>query len=319
MQMVNLLALATSFFSNQFILPALLCYILTIAFVPASMKIAHVLHAVDMPGEIKIHKFATPRLGGVAIFASFTISMLFFPSFTVLMPIGGRVFIGSGLILIFSLGAIDDVRNLSAKTKLTFQFVSALLAVIGIALLFPMSRPYKYFGIYAFILVFTNSFNLIDGMDGLAASLAMVMALAIGALASIVHDYFILFAAILIVSCSTGFLFYNLNPARVFLGDCGSTFVGFALATMLSMLWLHSAHRFSFLPLILLAGVPMFDTLLVIVTRIAGQKSLFVGDRNHSYDQLLQKGLTTFQTLVILCAISLVLAILGVFIYVRLI
>jgi UDP-GlcNAc:undecaprenyl-phosphate GlcNAc-1-phosphate transferase len=305
----------TVFLTSQLILPALLCYVLTIVLVPASMKMAHLLHAVDMPGDIKIHHRATPRLGGLAIFMSVLITMTLFPSLTKSLPLNGKILIIISLSAIFLLGAIDDIFNLRARTKLALQIVCTLMAGMGIAIFYPSTQVAQLIIVCLFILLFTNSFNLIDGMDGLAGSLAMILAFAIGLIASLTQNHFVLFISILIASCSTGFLFYNLNPARVFLGDCGSTFIGFALAILLSMLWLNSVHRFTFLPLVVLASVPLFDTFLVMVKRKIRGEPLFVGDRNHSYDVLLQKGFTVHQTLAILCVISVILASLGVYIF----
>ncbi|MBN1559782.1 undecaprenyl/decaprenyl-phosphate alpha-N-acetylglucosaminyl 1-phosphate transferase [candidate division KSB1 bacterium] len=309
------MAILTALLTDQLIIPALFCYVLTLALMPVSMKLAHFLHAVDMPGDIKIHQHATPRLGGLAIFVSIMISMRLFPSLTHALPLNGRIFIVLSLSGIFLLGVIDDVVNLRPGTKLALQIGCTLIAGTGMAIFYPSTQVAHLIAVCFFLLLFTNSFNLIDGMDGLAGSLAMILAFAIGIIASLTGNCFVLFVSILVASCSTGFLFYNLNPARVFLGDCGSTLIGFTLAISLSMLWLNSAQRYSFIPLIVLAGVPLFDTFLVLVKRKTRHKPLFVGDRNHSYDVLLQKGFTVHQTLAILCVISFVLASLGVTIF----
>ncbi|MBN1464482.1 undecaprenyl/decaprenyl-phosphate alpha-N-acetylglucosaminyl 1-phosphate transferase [candidate division KSB1 bacterium] len=304
----------TVFSTSQLILPALLCYVLTVVLAPASIKIANLLNAVDRPGEIKIHSRPTPRLGGLAIFLSVVISVALHPTMTHTLPVNGRMLVGMSSSAIFLVGAIDDSLDLGARTKLLLQIACVLLAVTGLAIFYP-GQPLPFIAVFIFILLFTNSFNLIDGMDGLAGSLAMILAFAIGLIASLTHNQAVLFLAILLTSSSTGFLFYNLNPARLFLGDCGSTFIGFSLAILLSMLWLNSGHPSVGLPLVVLAGVPLFDTFFVLLKRKIRHAPLFAGDREHTYDVLLQKGLTIQQTLAIFCAISVFLTSLGVYIY----
>lgn len=286
-------------------------FISTLLLVPISIKLAHTFGVLDQPGPFKIHKHTTPRLGGLAIFVStLFISSIFMTSFKH-SHIAASILILSSIVAIFVLGLIDDLKTLKARHKFTLQMMIVLFAIVGLYLIHP-DVSLIYFGIiYLFILGFINSFNLIDGMDGLASALAIIISVGIIIIAYFLGNAFVFIGAALLAGASLGFLLFNLNPAKIFLGDCGSTFLGLCLALLVSELWLSSENKLTFLPLLLITSVPIFDTSNVILRRLCNRTSIFQGDRNHIYDLLLRKGYSLSKTLTIVLLSTLLLTISG--------
>jgi len=300
----------------QIITSGMAAFLLTVVLIPISMKLAHAIGAIDYPGKIKIHSQPIPRFGGLAIFTSVVIISLL--SFTLFREtqISANVFIPASLIGIFLLGFFDDVKNIPARIKLLFQMINVLLAVIGVNSLFdPVAIMYVAFS-YFFMLTFVNAFNFIDGLDGLASGLAIIIASGLLIISLVFEQQFTAFGLVLVVGASFGFLIFNMNPARIFLGDCGSTFLGFLLSLMIVHIWLSAASKFTILPLLLIAGVPLVDITNVITRRLLQHKSIFQGDRNHLYDLLLKKGYSLKQTLLIVYTVEFILMMVGIFLYI---
>ncbi len=289
----------------------LLGFVLTLILTPASIKIGNAVQAVDQPGDLSIHSKPTPRFGGLAIFLGVAGTLLVFPNVWQFMPPRSRVLLGLALLSIFLTGVVDDIRDLNAKTKFLLQVVSTALAAFGLYFIFfPPLLPLILAAF--FLLLYTNSFNLIDGMDGLATGLALIVALALAVIAFYMQNGFVLSAALLIASSCAAFLLFNWNPAKIFLGDSGSTFLGFTLALLASMLWLSAEMWFVFLPLLVVAAIPLIDTVAAVWRRLKQRTSIFSGDRNHLYDVLLQRGFSTGQTLFIFYSSAILCASIGV-------
>ena len=300
----------------QIITPGLSCFILTIILVHISIKLAPFIGALDYPGALKIHSDPTPRVGGMAIFLSvFFISLLFSSAISNIHNVA-KVLISLSVIGIFLLGVIDDIKNLNANVKVIFQILNVLLAAIGLFTLYNSSPIVFYLIIFFFMLGYTNAFNLIDGMDGLASGLAIFIAIGLLIISLVSSQQFTVLGTTLIIGASLGFLFFNLNPAKIFLGDSGSTFLGFSLGILISMIWLDSDNKLVFFPLLIIAGIPLFDTCLTIIRRLIKGQSLFTGDRNHLYDLMLQKGFTVKQTLLFLYILSFFLSASGTMLYI---
>lgn len=292
------------------------CFLLTIILVPLSMKVGTFIGALDYPGEIKIHSTPTPRFGGMAIFSSIFLTSFIFPSIVNHLNIETKLLIILSVSGIFLLGVLDDVKNLNANFKLILQMINVVLAVVGLFTLQNSFSIVYFFIIFIFILGYTNSFNLIDGMDGLASGIAVFISLGLIAISLLAKQQVTLFGASLIICASLGFLIFNLNPAKTFLGDCGSTLLGFSLGIIISIIWLNSTNKFVFLPLLMIAGIPIIDTSSIIIRRLINRKSLFVGDRNHLYDLIMQKGYNIKQTLLFIYSVGLFLTIIGIILYI---
>jgi len=302
------------------ILPGLGCFLITVLLVPLSIKVAPYIGALDQPGRIKIHTKPIPRFGGGAIFLSFFLIYLIFPSVINQLHISVKIMISFSMLGTFLVGILDDILDLNPYIKLMIQIFTISIAVIGLFMLYNSVQLIYFIIIFFFILGYTNAFNLIDGMDGLASGIAIFVGLSLFAISFFMKtgsgpQEITILSATLIMGTSLGFLIFNLNPAKIFLGDCGSTFLGFLIALIISLVWLNSSNKFVLFPLLIIAGIPIFDTLSAIWRRIKLQKPIFQGDRSHLYDRLLQNGYSVKQTLIIFYSISLLLSISGIYLF----
>ncbi len=305
------------------LLAGLLAILVSALLTPGVRRFARAIGAVDAPGGRRVHVEATPRLGGVAIVVAYLAAILstlslgqnhrFVVSRTALWT-----FLGAGL-LIAAAGAFDDIRALGAKRKLFVQCIAASIAwfggvriestiyVPGMGSLF-VGTAFSYVATLVWIVAFINAINLIDGLDGLAGGVAffaavtnLVVALITGnGLASILNAA--LGGAVL------GFLFYNFNPATIFMGYTGSMFLGYALGTAALMSGRQKESTIvSLLVPVIALGVPFTDTLLATVRRVVARRSIFAADRKHLHHLLLDHGLTHRRAVLILYGCSLLL------------
>ncbi len=266
-------------------------YTLLIAFawsvisLPLVIKAAARWNLFDPPGALKLHTRRVPRLGGVAVIPAFAAGVLASGSSHALK------YLLLALFLLWLAGIIDDLRGLSPLSRLTVQGIAALILCCGTDLTLPLldKRPMGWVLAALFAVTFINAFNLLDGADGLAAGVAAVIALGYLALGqqSGVSE---LGAAALLGSC-VGFLVFNFPPAKIFLGDSGSTSLGLIIAFIgLSLHPSVSVTKGSVFISPIFAGLPLLDLVLAIVRRLRSGRSPFAGDRRHFYDLLLQKG-----------------------------
>lgn len=281
---------------------------------PWVMRLATRMGAVDHPNDRKVHKKVMPRLGGLSVFIGFVAAFLL-----VIFQYKGEygyhevfgILLGSTLIVF--LGVLDDRWNLSARWKFAGQMLAALI-VIGfglqvefINLPFDGRIPFGWLSIpvtLIWIVGVTNAVNLIDGLDGLASGVSaiatgtiMVIALLLG------NDVVAVFAAALLGS-TLGFLFFNFHPAKIFMGDTGSLFLGFNLAA-LSILGFKSTTVIAFLIPVLILGVPLSDTFFAIVRRVVNKKPIAEADRNHLHHCLINMGFSHRKTVLMIYGISL--------------
>jgi UDP-GlcNAc:undecaprenyl-phosphate/decaprenyl-phosphate GlcNAc-1-phosphate transferase len=273
-------------------------------------------------GGRKVHVRPTPRLGGIAIVAAFLLPLiaLFFVDSEI-----GRRFYGSQLqslgmlvggIAIAALGIYDDLKGANAKLKFLVQFGVALVMYwCG----FQINRIATPFGmdieLGALALPFTmlwiagviNAVNLIDGLDGLAGGIALIAVTSTGVIAALRGDALTLLVTATLAGAVLGFLRYNFNPASIFMGDTGSMFLGFVLATTGVRANVQASTAVSVLVPILALGIPITDTLLAMARRAASGVPLFSADRGHIHHRLLDVGLSHRQTVLLLYGVSAVL------------
>ena len=292
------------------------CFVLTAVLIPICIKVAASGRMLDYPGRLKVHKHPIPRVGGIAIFLSSLLVSLLTCSLPSHISLPSRVLIGLGLFGIFVLGLVDDGVRLSAKIKFRFQFLCSLLAVLGLYATHKSTPFIYFFPLVVFFIGLTNAFNLLDGIDGLAAGVAVFISLGLLVAAILVNNQPTYYFLWLIIGSSLGFLLFNHSPARVFLGDCGSTLLGFSLALLMCTVWLHATNALSFLPLLVIAGVPIIDTSCVIIRRLLKRKPIFAGDRSHSYDMIMQRGFSLGQTVLLFYASGLFLSVSGIVLFV---
>ena len=262
-----------------------------------------------------MHNHPIPRMGGLAIFFGFLLSVLIFLPLT--RELRGMLL---GGVIIVILGILDDIYALPAKPKFLVQIAAALVAVTqGNQIDFLSnpnifsSEPFWELGWLSvpitvlWIVGITNAVNLIDGLDGLACGVSTIssMTLLVIALSVAEPDVAILTAAL--AGGCIGFLPYNLNPAKIFMGDTGSTFLGFVLAVV-SIQGLFKFHMIiSFAVPFLMLGLPIFDTCFAILRRVAKGQSPMTPDRGHIHHRLIDMGFTQKQAVAMLYVISAIL------------
>jgi len=295
------------------------CLVLT----PVARRLAIGLGAVGSTGGRNVHARSIPRLGGLALTAGFCVAVLaalgaggwmgidLLPKLTELI---GVVLGGIALCVI---GAIDDVRGLRAVHKLAAQVLVATIAyacgfrIEAIAL--PFTGPLSM-GVFAlpvtvvWIVGITNAVNLIDGLDGLAAGVGFFAALTSFVVAFISGNQFVALLMAALMGVLAGFLFFNFNPARIFMGDSGSYFLGYVLATMslTGALQQKASTAVSLLVPMIALGLPIFDTLLTMLRRILERRSVFSADRGHIHHRLLDLGLTHRRAVILLYGVCVV-------------
>ena len=260
-----------------------------------------------------MHKEPIPRLGGLAIFGGFLASILIFGELDQTMLC---VLLGASMIV--ALGIFDDVLALGAKLKFVVQIVAAAIPVcvgdLQIKLftnLNPFSdTPYFHLGILAipitiiWIVGITNAVNLIDGLDGLAVGVSSIAAITMLAVALLTGNMAIAVTMAALAGACIGFMPYNLNPAKIFMGDTGSTFLGYMLATVSIMGLFKFYAVISFAVPFLILGLPIFDTANAIIRRVAAGRSPMSPDRGHVHHKLIDMGFNQKQAVAILYAIS---------------
>ncbi len=302
----------------------IVAFVFSFASTPLVRKWAFKLKAVDIPKDgRRMHTHPIPRLGGLAIIFGFTVAVLCFyraPSRRIIAS-----FIGAGIIA--AMGVVDDIKALDAKPKFLIQILAACIVVIGgnlkIDVLtnpnFLSENPYWILPDWVsipvtilWIVFITNAVNFIDGLDGLAAGVSAIMSVSLVFIALRVGEYPVALLGISLMGACFGFLPYNFNPAKIFMGDTGSTFIGFLLATMSIQCVFKSYAIISFAVPLLILGLPLFDAVFAMLRRISKGQSPMKADRGHLHHRLIDMGFSQKQTVFILYAISGVLGITAV-------
>ena len=242
------------------------------------------LGVLDQPGETRWHRRPVALLGGIAIFISFvSVSLL-----GIDLGRGGLVMLAGGGV-IFALGLLDDLFGTQPRVKFAVQ----ILVAFGVAYSGVSSRilPYNWMNISLtvfWIVGLTNALNLLDNMDGLSSGVTTIAAIIILALSLYKGHADVALLCLALTGSCLGFLRYNFNPARIFMGDCGSLFLGYILATLVILGgWQHSSPMLaSFLSPVLILGVPVFDTTLVTILRFVHRRMPWEGGKDHSSHRL---------------------------------
>ena len=298
-----------------------IAFIFTFATTPLVRRFAYKIGAVDVPRDKRrVHKRPTPRIGGLAIIFGFLVAIISFnDSWTKELV---SILIGVGILGV--LGIIDDCKELDAKLKFVVQIVAALVVVIfGDIRISVMSNPnvfsenpYIIFPQWLSITVtvlwivfMTNAVNFIDGLDGLAAGVSAIMSMSLVFIAITYHEYEIALLGIALMGACFGFLPFNFNPAKIFMGDTGSMFLGYMLSVLSVQGMFKSYAVISFAVPIIMLGLPLFDALFAMLRRLLTGKNPMSADRGHLHHRLYDMGFSQKQTVFILYAISGVLGI----------
>lgn len=282
---------------------------------PYVKKLAEKVGAVDAPNQRKVHTRIMPRMGGLAIYLGYLVAFFLFVPYASMSEMLG-IFIGSTIVM--AVGMLDDKYQLSPKWKLLGQLIATAIVVIPFGLkigvvnlpysgsidfssgwLFWLAIPITMF----WIVGVTNAVNLIDGLDGLSAGVSAIAAGTMGVMALLMGDYKVATYCFVLLGAILGFLYFNFHPARLFMGDTGSLFLGFNLAA-LSIMGFKEALFISFIIPIVVLGVPLWDTFFAIVRRIVNKKPISSPDKGHLHHCLLNMGLSHRATVLTIYSIS---------------
>lgn len=305
------------------ILTFVIAFVFSFAATPIVYRLAFKIGAIDIPKDSRrMHKKPIPRLGGLAIIFGFIVSLCCFGQMTRSLA---AILVGAAIIAV--MGVVDDCKNLDARLKFIIQGIAALIVIIGgnvriTVLTNPnifsdnpyLVLPWWISGIVSFlwIVFITNAVNFIDGLDGLAAGVSAIMSVSLVFIAVRIGEYSVAVVGLAIMGACFGFLPFNFNPAKIFMGDTGSTFLGFILASLSIQGVFKSYAIISFAVPLLILGLPLFDAMFAMIRRIYHGQSPMKADRGHLHHRLIDMGFSQKQTVFILYAISGVLGITAV-------
>ena len=290
---------------------------------PVVKNLAFKVGAVDVPKDNRrMHDHPIPRMGGLAIFFGFILSVLLYVQMT---PQFRGMLLGGVIIVV--LGIFDDIYALGAKFKLAIQIVAALVAVLSGNVIQILSNPnvlspnpwwdlgwLSYPATVLWIVAITNAVNLIDGLDGLACGVSTISALTMLVISLAVADAPVAIVMAALAGGCIGFLPYNLNPAKIFMGDTGSTFLGFMLGTV-SVIGLFKLYAMiSFIVPFIILGFPIFDTVSAFTRRILKGQNPMKADRSHTHHKLIDMGMNQKQAVATLYMVAGVLGLCAVMI-----
>jgi UDP-GlcNAc:undecaprenyl-phosphate GlcNAc-1-phosphate transferase len=281
------------------------------------------------PDPRHVHENPLPRLGGVAIFLAFSVTLslwlglgFFFPRLLegLSAPTLLRIYVPA--CLIFCLGIYDDLRGVGAYAKFAVQAVAAVMLFVGgmrildLPLLFGFHTLPWFIGLpltVLWVVAITNAFNLIDGLDGLAAGSALFSTMVVFVVSVVYHSGLGSLMSLALAGAILGFLRFNFNPATIFLGDSGSLFIGFLLSA-LALAGAQKAPTFIAVAIPVVSfGLPILETALSILRRLISGRPIFTADREHIHHKLLQLGMSHRQVVIVLYAVSALFAMLSLF------
>lgn len=277
--------------------------------IPFIKKLAVHIGAVDIPGGRHIHEKVMPKLGGLAIFSGFLLGYMLFCSQTPQMI---SILIGGFIILVF--GLFDDIKRMPPSFQFVGQILSAIVVVFyGNIVMQDISAYgiYINFGVFApyltilFIVALMNCLNFIDGLDGLAGGIATIFFVTISIVIYYTGIYNGLDASLslVMIGATLGFLVHNFHPAKIFLGNSGSMFLGYMIA-VISLLGFKNVTITSFIIPILILAIPILDTFFAITRRLLKGESPTKGDKKHIHHQLLQMTSSQVKTVLIIYLIN---------------
>ena len=298
---------------SHILLVVVTCLVFTLLVTFYIKKIAKHIGAMDIPDARKVHTKPMPRLGGLGIFLGFLFGYMLFGVQSIQM---NSILIGSFIIIIT--GVIDDIKPLSAKTKLLGQVIAACVLIFyGNILLDKVTAfgLYLDFGFLAypitilFVVGCINIINLIDGLDGLSSGTCSIFYITIGIITLLKGSINGLNASLtfIMLGSTLGFLYHNFYPAKIFSGDSGSMFQGFMIATI-SLLGFKTATIMSLIVPLLILGIPILDTLFAIIRRTLKKQPIFLPDKNHLHHQLLKLGLSHRNTVLAIYGMNILFA-----------
>ncbi len=315
-------------------------FVCSLGFTPIARKLAFKYKILDIPNDtVKTHSKPTAYFGGVAVQSAFVIAVLVgliimstTPYFKTQLRVVLSICLGSTLACV--VGLIDDIKDISPYKKLMGQAVCSLFLILGgiepdlhpffniagISLPGFVHSALGYLIVLVFVLGATNSLNLLDGLDGLCTGVTAIITVGFFLLSvhlatwgtAPIYDPIRIIVSMGLVGATLGFLVFNTHPARIFLGDAGSIFLGFVIASMM-LLFATKNPRWWFASIVIF-GLPILDTGTALIRRALNKRPLFQSDRGHIYDQMIDRGIPLKKTVMINYILSAFFAVLGLFI-----
>lgn len=306
----------------EYIITFAFAFIIAFSATPIVRRLAFKVGAVDIPkDERRMHKKPIALMGGLAIVVGFILSLIFDLVTTSSLLTANRELLGllAGIAIIVIMGVLDDTRTLGARTKLAFQLAAAISVVLISGTRITIitnpfsSSPYLELSPYIsypltilWIVGITNAINLIDGLDGLAAGVSSISSLSLFFVSMLRVDLdpaiaiYIALVTAALAGSTLGFLPFNFNPAKIFMGETGAAFLGFTLGVVSIQGALKSYAAISIAIPLLVLGLPLFDTLFAIIRRIGNRKPIMQADRSHLHHRLIDMGLSQRQSVLIM-------------------
>ncbi len=311
---------------EQIIIGTITAFLVTFYAIPVIIRVAQVKKLFDVPNERKIHKSPIPSLGGLGIFVGFTISVLLFVKMSAAPEFQYYI---AAFLLLFFVGIKDDILDISALKKFIGQMAAAGIIMFKGKLLITSMHGFlgvheldvtiSYLLTFFTIAVIINAFNLIDGVDGLCGSVAMVTTSVFGTYFFLNQDYAYAVLSFAMAGSLLGFLIYNFNPAKIFMGDTGSMIIGIVNAILVIRL-IQTGTNATNLPLVSTPAVgfgillfPLMDTLRVFAIRAFDRRSPFSPDRNHLHHILLDRGFSHKAVTLTIAGLTLVVSVIVFF------
>ncbi|QUH29511.1 glycosyltransferase family 4 protein [Vallitalea guaymasensis] len=298
-----------------YIIAFVIAFVIACFTTPLSKKFAYKVGAIDMPKARGMNTKPMPLAGGISIVLGFLVTIaLIAPSIKDLELIHLIGLIIGGVVITI-VGLLDDIYDLPAKLKLFFQILAALIVIITGTTIHAISWPWAPGGVLLlgsfsnvitiiWIIGVTNAVNLIDGLDGLATGVSSIAALCLMFISILNGEpTAVLLTAALAGSC-LGFLPHNFNPATIYMGDTGSTFLGFTLSVISIQGFIKSYTAITIIVAVLILGLPIFDTFFAILRRIANGKPVMQADRGHLHHRLVDRGYSHKRAVLTLYGIS---------------
>lgn len=295
--------------TTDFIVAFIIAFAVSIVATPLVIKFAQRFGFVDVPNSRKVHKSLMPRIGGVAIVIGATaglgyIHRLIYDIWPIML----------GGVVILIIGLFDDKYSLSPKVKLAGQLLAACIVVFFgfdidfISIPFVPEKivlgPFSYVIAIIWIVGITNAINLIDGLDGLASGVFIIAMATIMYMAILNGQYLVVGLTAILIGSTFGFLFFNFHPAKIFLGDTGSLFLGYCISTISMLGLFKSVTIFSLVIPVIILAIPILDTFFAIVRRLINKKKIFAPDKSHLHHRFLEMGFSHKETVLIIYAIG---------------
>ena len=313
----------------KYIMMVAVTFIIALAATPLAIKLAPRIGAMDIPKDKRrMHSKPMPRFGGLAIFLACEAGIAIFlhkdPKALVIL-LGG--------LLIYAVGVVDDLKGIPAKLKFVLQSICAMIIYAGGIKIDFIKNPATYFsgvdeyiwfpGPVSFVITviwvvgLTNTVNLIDGLDGLAAGVSCIASACIAYSAFLSGQYTVALAMLAVTGSTLGFLPFNFHPAKIFMGDSGSLYLGFMIAVISIFGSTKGATLIATIVPFLVLGLPIFDTAFAIIRRWVNGCPIMTADKGHLHHRIMNTGIGQRRTVLIMYCISAIMGMVAVLVVQR--